>query len=50
MTNAFTMMFEVEDLSKASPATVSRCGMVYIEPVHLGWKPLLHSWAVKFKE
>eukprot|EP00927_Polykrikos_kofoidii_P046388 TRINITY_DN40623_c0_g4_i1.p1 TRINITY_DN40623_c0_g4~~TRINITY_DN40623_c0_g4_i1.p1 ORF type:complete len:2568 (-),score=563.58 TRINITY_DN40623_c0_g4_i1:159-7829(-) len=39
-----TMMFEVEDLAVASPATVSRCGMVFMEQVDIGWKVSLTSW------
>ena len=44
LTQQMTMMFEVADLQEASPATVSRCGMVYVTPDKLGWEPLLSTW------
>lgn len=36
MTEFMTCMFETDDLSEASPATISRCGMVYMDPKALG--------------
>jgi dynein heavy chain, axonemal len=45
-----TMLFEVADLAVASPATVSRCGMVLLEPVNVGWRPMIKSWIQRLPE
>ena len=38
------MLFEVNDLDVASPATVSRLGAVTMTPGYLGWAPFVRSW------
>ncbi|PFH37249.1 dynein, axonemal, heavy chain 2 family protein [Besnoitia besnoiti] len=42
-----SLLFEVENLSAASPATVSRVGMVYMDPGDLDWNPHVQSWLAK---
>uniref|UniRef100_A0A8D3AZ06 Dynein, axonemal, heavy chain 6 n=1 Tax=Scophthalmus maximus TaxID=52904 RepID=A0A8D3AZ06_SCOMX len=47
LTPSIHMVFEVQDLAVASPATVSRCGMVYIDPEDLKWMPYVQtSWLI----
>lgn len=38
------LYFQVSDLRYASPATVSRCGMVYVDPKNLGYEPYWTKW------
>ena len=38
------ILFEVADLDRASPGTVGRCGIIYMESASLGWRPYKQSF------
>ncbi|KAM6050175.1 dynein axonemal heavy chain 9 [Theristicus caerulescens] len=41
------LVFEISHLRTATPATVSRAGILYINPSDLGWNPPVTSWIDK---
>ncbi|XP_063306953.1 dynein axonemal heavy chain 11 [Pelobates fuscus] len=38
------LVFEIHHLKTATPATVSRAGILYVNPQDLGWNPYVASW------
>jgi dynein heavy chain len=44
MTPHMRLIFEPENLNNASPATVSRAGIIYMSSTELGWAPVVQSW------
>ena len=44
MTDNVKIMFENESLANASPATVSRAGIIYVSDTDLDWLPVVQSW------
>jgi dynein heavy chain, axonemal len=50
MSDPMTMFFEAEDLEQASPATVSRVGMIFCETRNIGWEAVRNIWVNTLSE
>ncbi|XP_052595155.1 dynein axonemal heavy chain 11 isoform X2 [Peromyscus californicus insignis] len=44
LTPSMRLLFETHHLRTATPATVSRAGILYVNPQDLGWNPYVASW------
>lgn len=44
------LIIEVSNLSQASPATVSRGGVLFVNETDVGWMPFFLSWLSKYKK
>jgi dynein heavy chain len=47
LSDAMRMVFEINSLANATPATVSRAGILYINEADVGWEPAVASWAAR---
>lgn len=44
LTPSMRLLFEISHLKTATPATVSRAGILFVNPQDLGWNPYVQSW------
>uniref|UniRef100_A0AAY4DSH0 Dynein, axonemal, heavy polypeptide 9 like n=1 Tax=Denticeps clupeoides TaxID=299321 RepID=A0AAY4DSH0_9TELE len=44
LTSSMRLVFEISHLRAATPATVSRAGIIYVNPQDLGWSSYVTSW------
>ena len=50
LTPSMKLLFEISNLKYATPATVSRAGVLYINDSDIGWKPFFESWLDSHKK
>jgi dynein heavy chain len=44
LTPPMRLLFEIADLRNASPATVSRAGVIFVNEDDIGWSPFVQTW------
>ena len=44
LTASMRLLFEVSNLRNATPATVSRGGVLFVNEIDIGWQPFVNSW------
>jgi len=49
LSDGMRLLFEISNLDNATPATVSRAGIIFINAKDVGYKPYLDSWIDKRK-
>lgn len=50
LTESMRLIFEISHLKNATPATVSRAGVLFINESDVGWKPFVDSWLEKIHD
>lgn len=48
LTPSMRLMFEIGHVKAATPATVSRAGILFVNPNDLGWNPCVHMNTHKY--
>jgi dynein heavy chain len=50
LTPEMRLLLEVSGLRNATPATVSRGGVLYFNESDIGWRPFVDTWLSRFKQ